>query len=104
MNVHNEDRLARVPRLGKGIQIGQVEARVPARESDIGTGVMVGNRQPSLIVCFQATVLAERVETEATRDHVLLLVCVVLANALALCGCPKAVKSGVPSEPSVNRT
>ena len=41
MHVHDEDRLAGVSWLGKGIQIGQVEARVPARESDIGTGVMV---------------------------------------------------------------
>jgi hypothetical protein len=39
-------------------------------------------------------VLAERVKTEPTQDHVLISVCVVvLANALALSGHPKAVKS-----------
>src|SRR5690349_15501327 len=45
MNIHNEDRLARVSRLGKGIQIGQVEARVPARESNIGTGISMRHRR-----------------------------------------------------------
>ena len=33
--------LARVSRLGEGVQIGEVQARVSARESDVGTRVMV---------------------------------------------------------------
>ena len=34
MHVHDQDRLARVPRLGEGIQIGEVQARVSVRETE----------------------------------------------------------------------
>ena len=41
VHVHDQDRLARVPWLGEGIQISEIQARVSAREPEIGTGVMV---------------------------------------------------------------
>ena len=41
MRVHNQDRLAGIPRLGEGIEIGEVEAGVPVGEPKVGTGIMV---------------------------------------------------------------
>lgn len=42
--VHDQDRLASVPWLGKGIQIGEIQAGVPMGKPKIGTGVMVRHR------------------------------------------------------------
>ncbi len=44
MHVHHQDRFACLPWLGKGIQIGEIKARVSTRESKIGSGVMVRHR------------------------------------------------------------
>jgi hypothetical protein len=41
VDVHNEDRLAGISRLGESIEIGEVEAGVPAGKSEVGTGIMV---------------------------------------------------------------
>ena len=41
MHVHDQDRLAAVARLGEGIEIGEVQSRVPVREPEVGTGIMV---------------------------------------------------------------
>jgi hypothetical protein len=43
--VHNEDRLARISRLGESIQIGEVEAGVPTRERKVGTGIVMGHEE-----------------------------------------------------------
>ncbi len=41
MKIHDQNRLASIARLGKGIQIGEVQACVSARESEVGAGIMV---------------------------------------------------------------
>src|SRR4029077_5995629 len=41
MHVHDQDRLASVSRLRKGIQIGKVQTRVPMGKPEIGTGIVV---------------------------------------------------------------
>jgi hypothetical protein len=50
VHVHDQDRLARVLWLGEGLQISEVQARVSAREPEVGTGVMVrhGSSAPLL--------------------------------------------------------
>src|SRR6266478_7792775 len=51
--VHDQDRLASVPWLGKGIQIGEIQAGVPMRKPKIGTGVMVRHRSSPLTMDSQ---------------------------------------------------
>jgi hypothetical protein len=41
MYVHNQDRFAWVPGLGKSIQVSKIEARVPVREAKVGTRIMM---------------------------------------------------------------
>jgi len=45
VRVHNKDRLARIPRLGESIKIGEVQAGVPARESEVGTRKVVRHEE-----------------------------------------------------------
>src|SRR5262249_55845134 len=46
MHVHDQDRLVRLPWLGEGIQIREIQARVSVRETEVGTGVMVRHASP----------------------------------------------------------
>src|SRR6478609_3813546 len=46
MHVHDQDRLVRLPRLGEGIQIREIQARVSVRETEVRTGVMVRHASP----------------------------------------------------------
>ena len=48
MHVHNQDRLAGIPRLRESIQIGEVQAGIPVGEPKVGAGVMVGHGFPRL--------------------------------------------------------
>jgi hypothetical protein len=41
MHVHNQDRFANIPWLGECIQVSKIEAGIPVREAEVGTGVMV---------------------------------------------------------------
>jgi hypothetical protein len=41
MHVHDQDRLARIPRLREGVQVSKVEAGVSVREAIVRTRVMV---------------------------------------------------------------
>ena len=43
MHVHNQDRLAGIPRLGESVEIGEVQAGVPMGEPKVGAGVMMGH-------------------------------------------------------------
>jgi hypothetical protein len=41
VDVHDEDRLTGISRLGEGIEVGEVEAGVPIGEPEVGAGIMV---------------------------------------------------------------
>ncbi len=41
VHVHDQDRLARISRLGESIEIGEVEAGVPAGEAEVETGIVM---------------------------------------------------------------
>src|SRR5580704_4341121 len=41
MYIHNQDRLARVPRLGEGIQVCKVESSIAMGKAKVRTGIMV---------------------------------------------------------------
>src|SRR4029077_3591275 len=41
MNIHNQDRLASIPRLGEGKQVSEIEASVSVWKAKIRTRVMV---------------------------------------------------------------
>jgi hypothetical protein len=45
VHVHDEDRLARISRLGESVEIGEVEARVPTGEPEVGTGIVVRHEE-----------------------------------------------------------
>src|SRR4029077_8002641 len=41
VGVHDQNRLACIARLGKGVQISEVQTRIRAGEPKVGTGIMV---------------------------------------------------------------
>src|SRR6185295_14370120 len=53
MHVHNQDRLAVIPRLGEGIKVSKVEAGVPMGKAIVRTGVVVRHESsPPLFLTF----------------------------------------------------
>src|SRR6266481_4803150 len=53
MHVHNQDRLASIPRLGEGVKVSKIEAGVPMGKAIVRTGVMVRHKlSPPLFWIF----------------------------------------------------
>src|SRR5437016_12189461 len=76
MHVHNQDRLASIPRLGEGVKVSKIEAGVPMGKAIVRTGVMVRHKlSPPLfwifVCCLYFSVnftSSERCETGRCRS------------------------------------
>src|SRR6185437_15692378 len=53
VRVNNKDGLARISRLGEGIQVSEIEARVPVGKAKVQTGVVVRHLIFSLVLGFR---------------------------------------------------